>query len=637
MAKERLPFIDCFQGRDKQAALPVPVPANRLDALITASVQILIDAIVRKFPTDLQQKKRQQNTGRVRALETRLRENIVGDGNGELRTLADIQRTYRKVREMIREACAPHREYPDRKMDDDVIGAIEKSFCEQAERMRAEIETQLKEAEKPKTEEQRKARTLALHACVCRSMSKRLGHWLNAQQRPLVSNGETVNADNLALFAEFLFCIDEAVNAAGQHDKPLHQEAAQAVSHYCDGDHAKRKLFVSWLASIPFEQLQKLARQNDGDGEFFDVHVNGNGIHTSAQSILLPRKAQFVQQRTEPEGGPMWQMTQEELLVLGALRSQRAASQIAAEDDLEFHAHAAHVVNARCSGGLPLVRAAVEIRQALDHMSAMEDQAARRDAPVATVPVVPPPPVAPAPVPVAMPAPEEPAAPPPTAWDQMDPDAILGLLDSIADDTNGGREPELTQALTNLQLPRWQYQEWLSDRGDIALSSRVLAKLTPGSVIEGRVPPFLQRLLLARIRKACAQGQIPSDELLAEHGLTRARYDRWTHSGERREPTVRRPKPAPAPQSPRWMGRASEQVPAEVVQPAVTQKDAVETYVDAASVPPPMPAVQTKESDAVGEGSGTHESTPADLALIVTILDQRDEILRILSARSSLT
>ncbi|PIR48939.1 hypothetical protein COU80_02025 [Candidatus Peregrinibacteria bacterium CG10_big_fil_rev_8_21_14_0_10_55_24] len=651
MSKDRLTFIDCFEGRDKNEPLPVSIPLCRIGATITTHVEALIAEVNEKFASDLVQRKRQQNTGRLRAVETRLQENVIGDGKGSLRSLADVQRTYRKARQMIRDACMSHPEYKDRKMDVDVASALEKRFVDACTTLRAEIQAQFTAADGPADEARKKREIeqhiLAMRALLISRLAVRVRQWTNAQQKPVVSNNETVNIDNFTLFSEFMFCLDEAVTAAGEHPQNLHTEAVRAVGNFCDDDLQKKKLFGTWLKTLLLERVDQETFRGADHQQKLVIADNDNGGHTPAESVLLPQKFEHLQRRKAPDDRAMWQMTQEELCVLRALYEERSKGQLTAlEDDETFLAEAQQIVNARCSGGLPIVRAGLEIRRALNHFAAMEGNPpeatpippppAIKAAPKPSEPTSPPPPPpAPKPYPPALPPHSEEIPPKSPAWDLLDPEAVLGLLDVISADCEGGREPLLTEALKNLHLPYWQYSQWVRERSDIEYCAALLNNRKGGGILRGRIPMFLRRLLLGRVHAECPGGEEPTDALLAQHGLTRARYERWAHPGARMKTSRRPRKPVPAPKSP-WIRDSRRGASLGTITPVSAPEPVL--AADSLPIPPivlgePVPTVLGASVITEADHMATPErpgTLPPDLQLISDLLDQREEILSLL-------
>jgi hypothetical protein len=627
MGKDRMKHIDCFEDRDKQTALPEPIPVSRIGETVTQEIDAVVEKVKQRLDIRFYGARQKKNISRLRELETHMKQIMVEpDPQASLRTLHEVQTAYRKARALVRAGVTPHAEYPDRRIDPEFSAEVECRFIAVCEQWRKELTAQLKAtfdalAEKKRQETERKFLPL-FRGYALKRIRELGGRLQNANGRPIVAGDETVNAANLSVFGEFLLCIDDAVASASKGDECLRIELIKAIHALCGEDQAKWEFYGRWVDTLFPDSVRgtALQRMNIEPLPLASDEGNGNGLFTHPESIFLPKKLACVRKRKEPDGEPVWPLTSEEHCALLQLRKQRLAEKkdIPPEEDGEFLQQAATVLNRQCSGNLPLVRPQIEVRHHLRELANHDARNASAE-PTTIVPkedpasTSPPPPT---------PEPDPPSAP--MNWDLMEPDAVLYLLDTIRDDTQGGQYG-LDDELAKLKLPRAQYTQWITDLQEIRQSQAMLTQQREtGEPYEGRVPPFLRRFILCAIAQACPPGEEPSDALLAQHGLTSVRYRNWKFPSERekREPRPRARRPR-APQPFHWKGKQSD-----ADAPAVT-------------VANNHPAPPTAAAETVFEPAPTAERPapapaplPPELQLVSDWLDQREQVIKHLLSNS---
>lgn len=262
----QMDHIDCFRDQNGEKPLSARIEPDRLQQEIAEGIAAAQDTVRSLFPGD-----EVRHIGNNRSNLTRLdllRRALLQEFGNPIVTFGELRAANKKARGMVRDAVAPHPEYPDRGMAETVVSTVQRLFIATCKKLHGEIETALAVASKQKEAETQVLRRGLLLREVSDAMNAR------------ASNG--VAAEKLGSFREFLLCVEEAVTDACGAGFVLRRE--MIVGHlqtYCDGNAGQEEEFSWWMQELLPDTVQL-------------PKVNGHSVaqgmaHLDAHAILTPR------------------------------------------------------------------------------------------------------------------------------------------------------------------------------------------------------------------------------------------------------------------------------------------------------------------------------------------------------------
>lgn len=350
----QIDHINCFPLQRNDTSLPHPVDGQRVIDAIVTGMRIMENTINQYFSRDnaSQIGRNQKNAEKLRGLgQSLLMHFNPAKEDRTIRTFGQLQKAYENARRLVRDAIGNHPEYKNRQMDPIIKEEVAKVFIATCKRIHAEIDKDLRANASAAEEKARSDRLILLRRVSMETMTKNV---------TLIAPQETVDKNSADLFVEFLLCVEEALQSASQKGATLQRTTLEAtVQSYCEGNDDQTALFMQWTQQLLPASITIPAQCGSEE-------VRGETeIH--APHLLMPRKMRCLDARTDPMGLPNWTLTPEELSLLRTLTTARGdgRDENALAVDDTFLSLAAQSINERCSGGMSVVRGAVEVQAAL--------------------------------------------------------------------------------------------------------------------------------------------------------------------------------------------------------------------------------------------------------------------------------
>lgn len=262
----QMDHIDCFREQKADTPLPVHIEADRLRQEITQGIEAAQETVRTIFPGD-----QVRHIGNNRSNLTRLdllRRALLQETSKPITSFGELRTTNRRARDIVRDAVAPHSEYPDRGMAETVVSTVQRTFIGICRKLHGEIEAALAVTAKQKEAEMQILRRGLLLREVSDAMNAR------------ASNG--MATEKLHSFQEFLLCVEEAVDdACGAGFVLQRQMIVGHLQTYCDGNAGQEEEFSRWAQELLPDTVHL-------------PKVNGDPVaqgmaHLDAHVILTPR------------------------------------------------------------------------------------------------------------------------------------------------------------------------------------------------------------------------------------------------------------------------------------------------------------------------------------------------------------
>lgn len=355
--------MSCFPQKNPGAPLPAPVTVQRLQALLKEKISALKQQVIDLFPSDAHYSERQKQNGRVTDLETQI---IKVLQEGPRTTFRELRRLFDQVRDKVRKAGTPNLEYRNRRMHDQVKARMEELFGEAQATIHAEVQAELTKTEG--SPEARRHQQLIVR--IIERIQAKANILSGADADLLVTEVESVTAKGMTAFEGFLLCVEHAAAITSKDGSSLKDALTETLDGFEYDDDQQRDLYRTWVDELGMGNMAVSDKDAEGATlpDWMNDHKTGNGYRITSAPILMPKKFACLRERKEPNGEPHWTMTSEELAILEEL-SPTDLDIDADLTDPQFLIEMAKELNDRCSGGLSILRADVEVKLELRSLS----------------------------------------------------------------------------------------------------------------------------------------------------------------------------------------------------------------------------------------------------------------------------
>jgi|GEM_PF-5252948 len=369
---------ECFKKMDKQKALPTPILFARIAGLIDTELSEATANVDRVLPIGLRKLDNQRAKTRITEIGAFLRGRFgitaTNLESGALRTFGDLAGALHKAQEALRKTRGkPGGQLAlDEKVISDLSGRLDRVRFSLASGIQTALNTS-GDGPGQKELDFRPLLSTAITAVVAHQNSlKGIGGL------PIISQGESVKKDSVVLLRTFLDLVRESAKEACRKQQDFAGVLEENIGISVDQETNKETydLFIEWAHLIntparPVPGKTQVQIYPWLEGEEADKPL-------PVEQLLMPKKCECLGKRgTDPNGEPEWNLTDSEELVLRHKwstelkeRSRPGTQPGDLSEDAEFCNRTAQEINGQLSGGMPLLRGQIEVRNRIRRFEA---------------------------------------------------------------------------------------------------------------------------------------------------------------------------------------------------------------------------------------------------------------------------